>query len=100
MPDYRFSGHDSFTCRYAWLPKAVREVRRDAGIFRREDEAMVRLGVGKNMVRAIRFWAECTSVIETKQPNKMTVSDFGAELLGNGKDAGLDPFLGKRPTGL
>lgn len=92
MPEYRFSGHDSFTCRYAWLPKAVREVRRDTGIFWKEDEAMVRLGVGKNMVRAIRFWAECAGVIEMKKQGKMVVTDFGTELLGDGGN-GLDSFL-------
>jgi hypothetical protein len=64
MEPFRFSGHETFACRYSWLPKAARVVDEDALIFasERENEAMVRLGVGKNMVRAIRFWAEVTDM--------------------------------------
>ncbi len=51
----RFSGHESFVCRYAWLPKAFRAIVQDPAAFRDEEQAMVSLGVGKNMVRSIRF---------------------------------------------
>ena len=60
----RFSGHESFACRYAWLPKAYRELRTDPDAFADEDRAMVQLGVGKNMVRSIRFWVEVMGVAE------------------------------------
>lgn len=63
---YRFSGHETFVCRYPWLPKAVRAVSENSEIFSDEDEAMVTLGVGKNMVRSIRFWADSLGVIEGK----------------------------------
>ena len=53
---YRISGHESFPCRYAWLPKAVNRVLKKPDVFVDEQQAMVDLGVGKNMVRAIRFW--------------------------------------------
>jgi signal transduction histidine kinase len=54
MPDYRFSGHESFPCRYAWLPKAVSALQDNPQIFSTEErEAISELGVGKNMVRAI-----------------------------------------------
>ena len=49
--NYRFSGHETFPCRYAWLPKAVQWLAEDPALFRNEDQAMVKLGVGKNMVR-------------------------------------------------
>ena len=62
-PSFRFSGHETFPCRYTWLPKAVCGLQEDPGLFSDENEAMVRLGVGKNMVRAIRFWAEAAEVI-------------------------------------
>jgi hypothetical protein len=60
--NFRFSGHETFPCRYTWLPKAVRSLSGDASLFRSEDQAMVRLGVGKNMVRAIRFWSEAAGM--------------------------------------
>src|SRR5438552_3957978 len=59
---FRFSGHDTFPCRYAWLPKAVQNLKRNNNLFSDEDDAMVQLGVGKNMVRAIRFWADAADV--------------------------------------
>lgn len=49
-PDFQYSGHETFPCRYSWLPKAVRHVKQDSGILLRETDAMVKLGVGKNMV--------------------------------------------------
>ena len=61
---YRISGHESFACRYAWLPKAVRWVQDKPSLFAKDQDAMVDLGVGKNMVRAIRFWAQAAGVIE------------------------------------
>lgn len=90
---YRYSGHETFTCRYAWLPKAVQHLAdgRNAKIFSDEDEAMVRFGVGKNMVRAIRFWAESTCVIESLIEQKgHFVTEFGRNLLWR---EGYDPYL-------
>src|SRR5205823_3280695 len=52
---YRISGHEGFPCRYTWLPKAVRGLgNNNSKLFSDEDEAMVELGLGKNMVRSAR----------------------------------------------
>ena len=37
---YRVSGHESFPCRYNWLPKVVRGLRHDPYLFA-DDQAMV-----------------------------------------------------------
>jgi Protein of unknown function (DUF4007) len=66
---FRFSGHETFPCRYSWLPKAVRSLRENPSLFADEDAAMVRLGVGKNMVRAIRFWAEAAEIAQAPKPD-------------------------------
>jgi hypothetical protein len=66
-PQPRYSGHETFVCRYAWLPKVVRQLagkRQRPDLFKHEHDAIVRLGVGKNMVRSARFWAESAQVIE------------------------------------
>ena len=52
---FRFSGHETFPCRYAWLPKAYAALDACPSTFANEEEAMVSLGLGKNMVRALRF---------------------------------------------
>ena len=44
---YKVSGHDSFVCRYAWLPKAVEGIQKDPFIFSNEDQAIVEFGLGK-----------------------------------------------------
>lgn len=49
---YTFSGHDSFQCRQLWLKKGYDYVQ-DGKNFKDED-AVVQLGVGKNMVSSIR----------------------------------------------
>lgn len=91
--DYQYAGHETFPCRYSWLPKAVRHVSQDAGILLRESDAMVKLGVGKNMVLSIKFWAVAAQVIAPikGKASGHEVTPFGAELLLG--DAALDPFL-------
>jgi hypothetical protein len=46
---YRFSGHQTFAFRHSWLEKGARAVEACPTVFL-EDDALVRLGVGKNMV--------------------------------------------------
>jgi hypothetical protein len=87
---FRFSGHETFPCRYAWLPKAVKHVAAESNLFADESRAMVKLGVGKNMVRAIRFWAEVTEVIQHNDNGGWQVTRFGGQILGH---EGYDPFL-------
>ncbi len=88
--NYRFSGHETFPCRYTWLPKAVQSLAQDPALFYNEDQAMVTLGVGKNMVRAIRFWADAAGVSVRGVDGASIVSSFGADLLS---ETGYDPFL-------
>jgi hypothetical protein len=88
---FRFSGHETFVCRYSWLPKVIREVAKTPGLFNHDDDAMVALGVGKNMVRSIRFWAESAQIIEPgSKTNGYKISEFGQQLLGH---EGYDSFL-------
>lgn len=89
-----FAGHETFPFRYSWLPKAVAIVEKDGRVFQRED-AMVDLGVGKNMVRAIRHWSLATGVVEEDpRPNNrgriLQVSKFGSALFG---EKGWDPYI-------
>ena len=88
--NFRFSGHETFPCRYTWLPKAVRNLGNGA-LFQDEDAAMVSLGVGKNMVRAIRFWADTAEVLHsTGRSGRLEVTPFGKMVFAPG---GRDEFL-------
>ena len=60
-------------------------------LFSDDEKAMVDLGVGKNMVRSIRFWAQVAGVVDTPARGMgHSLSRFGLALLGEG---GHDPFL-------
>ena len=61
-----FARHETFHPRYGWFRKAYSFVAADPHVFSREDAA-VRIGVGKNMVRAIRFWGLAAKLIEVDQ---------------------------------
>lgn len=59
----RFSGHESFPCRYGWLPKIYEAVTAHPDQLANDDLATQSLGIGRNMVRSIWFWGEATEVI-------------------------------------
>ncbi len=93
---FRFSGHETFPCRYAWLPKTYAALRADPLALSDEDTAMVRLGVGKNMARAARFWAQAAGIAEPLVDRRgYGVTPFGHALLSQD---GFDPYLEDRRT--
>jgi hypothetical protein len=86
----RFSGHETFACRYAWLPKAYRALQADPAQFSDEDGAMVELGLGKNMVRSLRFWVESAGLAIPDSPRNLQLTDFAHAVFSFD---GLDPYL-------
>lgn len=92
---FKFSGHQTFVFRYGWLEKGVRGIAEHPDLFYRDD-ALVRLGVGKNMVESIHHWSQVTQLVEAVPDTPKTSSrylrptDLAKRLLLNG---GWDPFL-------
>ncbi|TQI65216.1 uncharacterized protein DUF4007 [Bosea sp. AK1] len=87
----RFSGHESFAFRYAWLPKAYRALSTDPGLFVDEEKAMLVLGIGKNMVRSLRFWVEAVGIATPlHRGREFVLTPFGHSIFGR---EGLDPYL-------
>ncbi len=82
-----FAGHETFPFRYGWLKKAVDAVRRDPQLLS-NDQAMVELGVGKNMVQSIRYWGLATKVLSEGQGRSLEVTPIGSLLLEK-----WDPYL-------
>jgi hypothetical protein len=78
-----FSGHETFVCRSFWLKKGYDLMSLPGN--RTMNEAVVRLGVGKNMVTAINFWLRGFNIFD-RDANKTTV-------LGDFLFGGRDPFL-------
>lgn len=84
MAKLTFSGHESFACKQFWLKKGYDFAK--SGQKFSDDTAVIDLGVGKNMVNSIRFWANAFGVIE----NKSEAGRIGNYLLG---DDGKDTYL-------
>ena len=63
---YTFSGHESFPCKTLWLKKGYDFVVQGKDFNR--PEAVVYLGVGKNMVASIRYWLRVFGLSEGDQP--------------------------------
>lgn len=89
-PDISFARHETFHLRDGWLAKGVAAVHGDPTALS-VAEAHHRLGVGKNMLTAIRYWCHATELLE-KQPAPrakptLQLSALGASLLA------ADPYF-------
>ncbi|MBR3784119.1 MAG: DUF4007 family protein [Bacteroidales bacterium] len=62
---YCFSGHESFPCKTLWLKKGYDFV--SAGLDFNAPDAVVHLGVGKNMVASIRYWMRAFGILDSSE---------------------------------
>lgn len=85
MNKLRFSGHETFIARSFW-PKKGFDFIRNGGVFSSED-AVVELGVGKNMVASIQFWLKALGLVDE---NNMA-TDYASFIFDDEK--GVDPYL-------
>ena len=84
MNNLRFSGHETFICKQLWLKKGY-DFLKEGNRFSDHD-AVVKLGVGKNMVSSIRFWLKATNLVD-KDENLTNIANL---ILDN---EGYDPYL-------
>lgn len=84
-----FQGHDTFPCRTSWLKKGYDFIERGRGFT--DADAVVQLGVGKNMVTAIRYWLRAFGLTDDAD----TLLPVAHELLGA---HGLDPYTEDEAT--
>jgi len=90
--------------RSGWLKKALDALQTErhggGGVFGRDD-ALVTLGVGKNMVQAIRHWTVATRMAqETIAPagRVLEPTQLGSSVLGGPGVPGWDPYLEDEAT--
>jgi hypothetical protein len=86
----RFSGHQTFAFRYPWMSKAIQGIEHNPKLFF-QDDALFHLGVGKNMVASIRYWAEAMDLawFESRTPTAKP-TELGTRLFSA---KGWDPYL-------
>lgn len=85
-----FSGHESFACRYGWLPKLYEALIENPALFSSDENAILRLGLGRNMVKSLRFWGEAFKLTRTAKRD-VYLTEF-ARMLLDPRD-GMDPYL-------
>jgi len=83
MKKITFSGHESFHCKPLWLKKGF-DYKNKGEDFNNLN-AVVKLGVGKNMVASIRFWMHAFNAL-----NDNALTDLAVHLFANN---GWDPYL-------
>lgn len=59
----KFGHHQSFYLRMNWLSKAIKMTQEDERFFF-EEFAFEKIGLGKNMVKSLRYWVVATTVME------------------------------------
>lgn len=84
-----FAKHETFYIRDGWLTKGLQTIQDDPRIFLLNESPEI-LGLGKNMVRALRFWMQATGLtIEEYEGGKriQTCTHLGKLILE------YDPYL-------
>ena len=84
-----FSGHETFHCRHLWLKKGYDFIKKGRKFS--EEDAVVELGVGKNMVTAIAFWMKAFG-LTTKDGVLTKIAKYIFD------DKGKDPYLEDEAT--
>ena len=85
MVNFRFSGHDTFVIRTFW-PKKGYDFLNNGGRFSAED-AVVDLGIGKNMVSSMAYWMKAFGLTREDTYELSKLAHF---ILS---DNGVDPYL-------
>lgn len=59
----KFRAHDTFFIRKGWLSKGMRNVKIDPAVFMgAKGNPMDILGIGANMVKALRYWLQAVKL--------------------------------------
>ncbi|MCQ2276629.1 MAG: DUF4007 family protein [Bacteroidales bacterium] len=85
---FTFSGHESFPCKTLWLKKGYDFIKAEKNF--NDPSAVVDLGVGKNMVSAVRYWHKAFGLTEglNEESGTAWIADYVLD-----SQTGKDPYL-------
>ncbi|MCA0972256.1 DUF4007 family protein [Halobacillus litoralis] len=90
-----FGQHQSFYLRDRWIERIFKNVSNDDRFFYRKD-AFEKVGLGKNMVKSLRFWALATNLVDERiredRKKGHFITDFSKFVRDN------DPYIQMRDT--
>ena len=83
----RFRAHETFAIRKGWLHKGMKNVVNSPTVFiDKEVNPMEKLGLGTNMVKALRYWLQVAGLTTENQKTRMqTLTEFGELVWKNDK---------------
>jgi len=85
-----FGRHESFSLRYGWLTKGFNALKNGETFG---DDATVTLGVGRNMVNAIKYWLKACQITDEQGKEFTPIGEAIFDV-----DTGFDPFLEDEAT--
>ncbi len=93
MTDFRFAGHETFHCRQQWLYKGLNHfIRTSKYDTAPNDETIIRLGVGANMVKSISHWLKAYNIIDANS-KEFRMTPEAKVIFGGTTINGLDQYL-------
>lgn len=81
---YSFSGHESFYCKSLWLKKGYDFISENKDF--NAPNAVIDLGIGKNMVASLRFWMRSFGLFDESGPTSIAKFLFSSNI-------GKDPYI-------
>lgn len=82
----KFRAHDTFFIRKGWLSKGMKYVHAKGDVFISKDEnPMDVLGIGANMVKALRYWLQAVGLTEEPKSGRriQRFTSFGESVFNN-----------------
>lgn len=92
---FKFRAHDTFFIRKGWINKGMRNVQNDPQVFMGVNgNPMDILGIGANMVKALRYWLQAVGLTEEPAAGRKVqhFTDFGTVVYEN------DPYIEEMGT--
>jgi hypothetical protein len=86
----KYRAHDTFFIRKGWLSKGIKKVLNDPAVFvSRDANPMDTLGIGANMVKALRYWLQAVGLTTEPESGKreQTLTGLGEIIHEN------DPYI-------
>ena len=96
----RFRAHETFAIRKGWLHKGMKNIVSSPTVFiDKEVNPMEKLGLGTNMVKALRYWLQVSGLTYENQKTRMQfLTRFGELVWENDKyNARSENFISLPP---
>jgi hypothetical protein len=71
-----YARHESFYLRDKWVSKGMKAIKEDPRFFY-DNDGFEKVGLGKNMVKSLRFWLQATNLMEENGNKEHVLTEIG-----------------------